>query len=142
MSKPGVRDIWHRSEFQGREDELENREEFETRRSLKPGVINSRFYDYADQRPALVREVGRVRYYVAAEMDRFYDGLKGREAPRTAEQVLSARVVRRQDAVKEHEEAVERKQRELEKAKRSLAYHKKRLEDDQIALATERATAR
>jgi hypothetical protein len=142
MSKPGNRETWHRPEFQGRESELENREEFEKRRGLRSGTINSRFYDYADRRPALVKEVGRVRYYVAAELDRFYDSLKGRGAPRTAEQVLAARVVRRQDAVKGCEEAVKRKQEELEKAQRSLAYHKKRLDDDRAALATERATAR
>lgn len=141
MSKSGSRETWHRPEFQGREAELENREEFEKRRGLRSGTINSRFYDYADRRPALVKEVGRVRYYVAAELDAFFDDLKGREAPRTPEQVLAARVVRREDAVKEREEAVERKQRELEKAQRSLAYHKKRLDDDRAALATERATA-
>lgn len=142
MGKAGARDVWHRPEFQGREAELENREEFEKRRGLKPGTINARFYDYADRRPPLVKEVGRVRYYVADELDKFLDSLKGREAPRTAEQVLAARVARREDAVREQEEAVERKRLELEKAKRTLAHHRKRLEDDQSALATERATAR
>src|SRR5690554_199854 len=142
MSKTGTRDIWYRPEFQGREAELENREEFEKRRGLKAGTINSRFYDYADRRPALVKEVGRVRYYVAAELDAFFDGLKGREAPRTPEQVLAARVVRREDAVRERKEAVERKRRALEKAERSLAYHMKKLEADRASLATERATAR
>jgi len=129
---------WYREEFKDRESELEDRESFEQRRGLAKGVMSSRFYDYTDRAPAAVKEVGRTKYYVSAELDAFFDSIDGHNKPRTTAERLAAEVVRRKGTVADYEARVAKKRAELETLERRLAHHKGKLKSTEAELEFER----
>jgi hypothetical protein len=129
---------WYREEFKDQEDKLEDRTAFEKRRNLADGVLSSRFYDYTDRAPAAVKEVGRTKYYVATELDAFYDSIEGHNKPRTTAERLAAEVARREGTVADFTARVEKKQGELEALVRKLGYHQNKLKNAQAELEVER----
>lgn len=128
---------WHREEFKDQEELLEHREEFEERRGLAKGVVSSRFYDYTDRAPAVVKEVGKTKYFVATELDKFYDSIEGHNKPRTTAERLTSEVVRREGTVADFEARVEKKRGELEALERRLAYHQTKLKGVRAELEVE-----
>lgn len=119
---------WYREDYRGNEDALETREQFENRRGLDSGTMNSRFYDYANQRPEPAKAEGRTLFYVRSELDSFYDGIQNRSRPRTPAEKMESEIVRVQTTVKDHEARVERLEKETDKARRALEAKRVRLE--------------
>lgn len=132
---------WHREEWKGREDELETREQFENRRGLEVDTLNSRFYDYADQRPEVVKEEGRTLFYVKSELDEFYDQISNRLRPRTTAERMKSTIFRYQMTVKEHEKRVEETEKLLAKRRRELEAKKSKLAKMQKHYEIEVSTA-
>lgn len=128
---------WFRKEYQGREEELETRMEFEARRGLEPGTLGYRFYDYADIRPKKVMEDGRTIFYVRSELDEFYDDVNGRKKPRTRAEKLKAEIVRAKGTVRDCEESAEAARRVADKWDRRTAAKKKNLRRLEEYLAIE-----
>lgn len=126
--------IWYREEFKDKDDLLETREEFDIRRGLAKGAMQSRFYAYGDRLPEIVKKVGHAKYYLSTELDAFFDSIKGHDQPRTPAERLAADRARRQETVKDHQGRVAKKKAELEKAERQLAVHEAKLRSVEIEL--------
>lgn len=136
-------DKWHRKEFQGREDELCSRREFEVENGMKEGALNHRFRDYANQTPEIVMERFRSKVYpedifVRAELAEFVEKSNGRKGPRSRAEVAAAEVARREKTVAKETERRDNRKKAYEAAQRSLERHQALLKQARDTLEIER----
>ncbi|WGV35934.1 helix-turn-helix DNA-binding domain protein [Streptomyces phage Frankenweenie] len=118
-------EIWLRPEFQGRENELETRTDFEKRTGISAQSLSSRFSNYADRLPKLVKRNGKLKYFVAAELDEFVAWIETNSGTRSEADVRRAELARVQNAIEDTMERVADRQRDLDKAKRDLAKYQR-----------------
>lgn len=118
-------EIWLRPEFQGREKELETRVDFERRTGISAQSLSSKFSNYADRLPKLVKRNGKLKYFVAAELDEFVGWIEANAGTRSEADVRRAELARVQNAIEDTLERVADRQRDLDKAKRDLAKYQR-----------------
>lgn len=118
-------EIWLRPEFQGREKELETRVDFEKRTGISAQSLSSKFSNYADRLPKLVKRNGKLKYFVAAELDDFVGWIEANAGTRSEADVRRAELARVENAIEETLERVADRQRDLDKAKRDLAKYQR-----------------
>lgn len=118
-------EIWLRPEFQGREKELETRVDFERRTGISAQSLSSKFSNYADRLPKLVKRNGKLKYFVAAELDEFVGWIEANAGTRSEADVRRAELARVQNAIEDTMERVADRQRDLDKAKRDLAKYQR-----------------
>lgn len=114
-------DIWLRPEFEGREGELETRTDYEARTGLSAQSLSSKFSNYADRLPKVVKKDGKLKYFVAVELDEFVGWIEANSGTRSEADVRRAELARVVNAIDESEDRVSDRQRDLDKAKRDLA---------------------
>lgn len=114
-------DTWLRTEFQGRENELETRSDFEKRTGITAQSLSSKFSNYADRIPKVVKKSGKLKFFVAAELDEFVRWIEENAGTRSEADVRRAELARVMNAIEEGEERVADRKRDLEKAERDLA---------------------
>jgi len=118
-------EIWLRPEFQGREKELETRVDFERRTGISAQSLSSKFSNYADRLPKLVKRNGKLKYFVAVELDEFVGWIEAHAGTRSEADVRRAELARVQNAIEDTMERVADRQRDLDKAKRDLAKYQR-----------------
>lgn len=118
-------EIWLRPEFQGREKELETRVDFERRTGISAQSLSSKFSNYADRLPKLVKRNGKLKYFVAVELDEFVGWIEANAGTRSEADVRRAELARVQNAIEDTLERVADRQRDLDKAKRDLAKYQR-----------------
>lgn len=118
-------EIWLRPEFQGREKELETRVDFERRTGISAQSLSSKFSNYADRLPKLVKRNGKLKYFVAVELDEFVGWIEANAGTRSEADVRRAELARVQNAIEDTVERVADRQRDLDKAKRDLAKYQR-----------------
>lgn len=118
-------EIWLRPEFQGREKELETRVDFERRTGISAQSLSSKFSNYADRLPKLVKRNGKLKYFVATELDEFVGWIEANAGTRSEADVRRAELARVQNAIEDTLERVADRQRDLDKAKRDLAKYQR-----------------
>lgn len=118
-------DNWLRSEFQGREDELETRTDFEKRTGVSTQSLSSKFSSYADRLPKVVKKNGKLKYFVAAELDEFVKWIEENAGTRSEVDVRRAELARVKNSIEEALDRVADRQRDLDKAKRDLEKFKR-----------------
>lgn len=114
-------DKWFRTEFQGRESELETRADFETRTGITAQSLSSMFTRYADRMPKVVKKFGKTKYFVAVELDDFVAWIEKNSGTRSEVDVRRAELARVENAIEEGEERVAEHARSKEKAERDVA---------------------
>lgn len=120
-------DVWLRPEFEGRENELETRAEFEKRTGISRESLSSMFTRYADQMPGAVKKFGKQKYFVSTELDQFVKGIRESDSNRSEAGVKRAEVARLKNSVSEGERRVGDRQRDLKKAEADLGRYKRQL---------------
>jgi len=118
-------DIWLREEFQGREAELETRADFEKRTGVSAQSLSSKFSNYADRLPKVVKKDGKLKYFVAAELDDFVKWIEENAGTRSEVDVRRAELARVRNAIEEGTDRVADRRRDLIKAERDLARFKR-----------------
>lgn len=118
-------EIWLRPEFQGREKELETRVDFERRTGISAQSLSSKFSNYADRLPKLVKRNGKLKYFVAVELDEFVGWIEANAGTRSEADIRRAELARVQNAIEDTMERVADRQRDLDKAKRDLAKYQR-----------------
>lgn len=118
-------EIWLRSEFQGRDGELETRTEFEKRTGMSAQSLSSKFSNYADRLPKVVKKNGKLKFFVAAELDSFVKWIEENSGTRSEADVRRADLARVLNAIDEGTDRVTDRRRDLEKAERDLAKYKR-----------------
>ena len=114
-------EIWLRPELQGREGELETRADFEKRTGISAQSLSSRFSNYADRLPGVVKKNGKLKYFLASELDEFVSWIEANSGKRSEADVRRAELARVENAIEEAADRVADRQRDLDKAKRDLA---------------------
>lgn len=114
-------DTWLRPEFQGREDKLETRADFEKRTGITAQSLSSKFANYADRLPKVVKKSGKLKFFVATELDEFVAWIEANAGTRSEADVRRAELARVENSIEEALERVADRQRDLDKAKRDLA---------------------
>ena len=114
-------DTWLRTEFQGRENELETRSDFEKRTGITAQSLSSKFSNYADRIPKVVKKSGKLKFFVATELDEFVRWIEENAGTRSEADVRRAELARVMNAIEEGEERVADRKQDLEKAERDLA---------------------
>lgn len=125
---------WLRPEFQGREDELETRVDFEKRTGITAQSLSSRFTNYADRMPKLVKKFGKVKYFVAAELDEFVAWIAENAGTRSDTDIRRAEIARIENAIEECGERVEEHKRNVAKAEKDRAKFERQLKIKQEEL--------
>lgn len=118
---------WLRPEFQGREAELETRTDFEKRTGVTRESLSNRFTNYADRMPKVVKKFGKVKYFVADELDEFVAWINKNAGTRSDADIRRAEIVRLKNAIEECDERVEEHTRNREKAVEDRNRHKRNL---------------
>lgn len=114
-------DVWLRPEFQDRESDLETRTDFEKRTGVSAQSLSSKFSNYADRLPKVVKKDGKLKYFVNSELDEFVAWIDQNAGTRSEADVRRADLARVQNAIEEGIDRVADRQRDLDKAKRDLA---------------------
>lgn len=114
-------EIWLRPDLQGRESELETRADFEKRTGISAQSLSSKFSNYADRLPKVAKKNGKLKYFVAAELDEFVGWIEANAGTRSEADVRRAELARVNNAIEEAEERVADRKRDLEKAERDLS---------------------
>lgn len=130
-------DIWLRPEFQGRENELETREDYEARTGTSVQSLSSMFTRYADRAPLPVKIWGKLKFFVAAELDDFAEWIAENAGTRSEADVKRSELARVVKAIAGADKRVADRKRDLTKAERDLAKFKrqaKSLESDIVYL--------
>lgn len=133
---PGVE--WIRPEFQGRENELSTRQDYEklTREAgnvVTAQSLSSAFTRYADRVPKVAKKFGKQKWFVTQELHDFIAWIAENSGTRSEAEIKRAEIARLDVSVEEAEERVAKHKEELAKAERDLARRKKqrkRAEDD------------
>ncbi len=120
-------EIWLRPEFQNRESELETRTEFERRTGISAQSLSSKFANYADRLPKVVKKNGKLKFFVSSELDEFVGWIEKNSGTRSPADVRRAELARVKNAIEEGEERVAERKRELGKAERDLAKYKRQM---------------
>jgi DNA repair exonuclease SbcCD ATPase subunit len=113
--------IWLRPEYQGRENELETRETFEKRTGISVQSLSSMFTRYANRVPKVVKKFGKLKFFVATELDDFVQWINENSGNRTEVEVREAELARVEKALDEASGRVEDRKRDLERAEQTLA---------------------
>lgn len=129
MTSPKTKDVWLREEYKDRPDEVESHQDFEERRGLRKGVLSSRFREYADRKPKVVKTFGRQEFFAATELDEFIDSIGGHLAARTPAEVLASEVARREEAIQKCEDRIAKHMEGVNKARRDKKAQEAALED-------------
>lgn len=118
---------WLRPEFQGSEGELETRTDFEKRTGISAQALSSRFTSYADRMPKVVKKFGKMKYFVAAELDEFVNWIAENAGTRSDADIRRAEIARIENAIDECDERVEEHRRNVEKAEKDRAKFRRQL---------------
>lgn len=114
-------DIWLRADLQDQEKNLETRSDFEKRTGISAQSLSSKFSNYADRLPKVVKKNGKLKYFLASELDEFVAWIEANSGTRSEADVRRADLARVQNAIEEGLDRVADWQRGLDKAKRDLA---------------------
>lgn len=117
--------IWLRPEYEGREDELETRADFEARTGISVQSLSSMFTRYADHLPDVVKKFGKLKFFVATELDDFVQWINENSGNRTEVEVRRAELARVKKAMEGATNRVTDRQADLDKAKRELAKYQR-----------------
>lgn len=120
-------DVWLRPEFEGRDDELETRADFEKRTGITRESLSSMFTRYADRLPEVVKKFGKMKYFVAVELDDFVGWIRENAGTRSEADVKRAEVARLKNSIDDGEDRVGDRQRDLKKAETDLNRYKRQL---------------
>lgn len=112
---------WLRPEYQGRESELETREEFFKRTGVTTQSLSSHFTRYANRIPKMVAKFGKTKYFVAAELDEFIRWISENSGTRSESDIKRAEIVRLSTSIEEAEERIARHRESLAKAEKDKA---------------------
>jgi hypothetical protein len=118
---------WLRPEFKGREGELETRSDFEKRTGITAQALSSRFTNYADRMPKVVKKFGKTKYFVGAELDEFVAWIAENSGTRSDSDIRRAEIARIENAIDECSDRVEEHKRNVEKAEKDRAKFKRQL---------------
>lgn len=97
---------WLRPEFEGREDELETRVDFEGRTGVSAQSLSSKFTNYADRTPKVAKLFGRTKFFVAAELDEFVAWIDKNAGTRSDTDIRRAEIARLEAAIEESEASI------------------------------------
>lgn len=127
---PGVE--WLRPEFQGRDDELATRDEYETLTRNAGNVVtaqalSSAFKRYANRVPQTVKKFGKQKWFAIKELDAFFSWIAENSGTRSEADIKDAEIANLKVAIGEAEERIIKHKEALSKAERDLAYRKKKL---------------
>lgn len=114
-------DVWLRPEFEGNEEKLETRADFENRTGISKESLSSMFTRYADRLPGVVKKFGKTKYFVATELDDFVGWIQENAGTRSDAEVKSAEVARLANAIADAEDRVADRERDLKKAQTDLS---------------------
>ena len=106
-------DKWLRPEFKSREAELETRAQFEERTGITAQSLSSHFTRYADRIPPVVKMFGKLKYFVAAELDGFVKWIAENSGTRSETDVKRSEVARLKASVEDALERVGDRKRDL-----------------------------
>lgn len=126
-------DNWLRPEYKGREGELETRADFEARTGITKESLSSMFTRYADRLPKVVKKWGKLKFFVASELDEFVAWIKENSGTRSEAGVKRAEVARLKNAIEDGEDRVEDRKKDLAKAEADVNRYRrqyKRAQDD------------
>jgi hypothetical protein len=128
-------DNWLRPEYQGREDELETRADFEKRTGITKESLSSMFTRYADRMPKVAKKVGKMKYFPASELDGFVNWIKENSGTRSDAEVKRAEVARLLNSIEDGEDRVSDREKDLAKAQGDLGRFRRQLKRAQDDLA-------
>ena len=120
-------DVWLRPEFQGREKELETRADFEKRTGISRESLSSMFTRYADRMPKVVKKFGKMKYFVATELDDFVGWIRENTGNRSEAEVKRAEVARLKAALDDSADRVSDRERDLKKAQADHGRYRRQL---------------
>lgn len=120
-------DKWLRPEYQGRDGELETRADFEKRTGISEQSLSSMFTRYADRLPPVVKKFGKLKYFVAVELDEFVSWIRSNTGTRTQVEVKAAEAARLLTSIEEAQDRVDNRRADLKKAENELALRKRQL---------------
>lgn len=92
---------WLRSEYKGREKELETREDFFKRTGVTTQSLSSHFTRYANRVPKVVKKFGKQKWFVATELDEFIKWIGENSGNRSEEEIVEAEIARLDVALEE-----------------------------------------
>lgn len=128
-------DKWLRPEFQGRESELETRAQFEDRTGITAQSLSSHFTRYADRVPPVVKMFGKLKYFVAAELDDFVKWISENTGTRTEADVKRSKIAQLKNSLTELEDRVADHKKALAKAEADLRTRRRQLKNAEDDLA-------
>lgn len=95
---------WLRGEYEGREDELETRAEFEKRTGVTAQSLSSHFSRYADKVPKVAKKFGKQKWFVAAELDGFIGWIAENSGTRSDADIMRAEIARLDSSIEDVED--------------------------------------
>ena len=109
---------WLRSEYKGREKELETREDFFKRTGVTTQSLSSHFTRYADRVPQIVKKFGKQKWFVATELDEFIKWISENSGKRSEVEIKEALIARLDVALEEARGRAQKHRAALAKAER------------------------
>lgn len=97
---------WLRPEYEGRENELETRGEFEKRTGVTAQSLSSHFSRYADKIPKVVKKFGKQKWFVATELDGFIDWIAKNSGTRSDADIKRAEIARLDASIEDAEDRI------------------------------------
>lgn len=126
---------WLRDEFEGREDELETRAGFQKRTGVTAMSLSSHFTRYADKKPSVVARHGKLKYFVAAELDSFVRWISENSGTRSEADVKRSEIARLKDSIEDAEDRRQAHLVALSKADKDKARFQRKLRQEEEILA-------
>lgn len=125
---------WLRPKFEGREGELETRADFEKRTGITAMSLSSHFTRYADKKPPVVAKHGKLKFFVAAELDSFVRWISENSGTRSEADVKRSEIARLKDSIDDAEDRRQAHLAALDKADRDKARFQRKLRQEEEAL--------
>lgn len=125
---------WLREGFEGRRDELETRSDFERRTGISAASLTGHFKRYADKMPKVVAVNGRLKYFLAEELDTFIAWVQQNSGTRSEADVKRAEIARVRMRIEETRERIRAHRDGLRKAEVDLRRYQRDLKNHESDL--------
>ena len=128
-------DVWLVPELEEHEAELdlETRADFQARTGRSTESLSSMFTRYANRVPRTIKTDGKLKYFLASELDEFVAWVTENSGTRTEVEVREAEAARQERSIEAIEKRVAAKKRDLMRTEAELAkarrQHKNTLDD-------------